>query len=229
MIDARLGDCREILGKIEDESVDIVLTDPPYGINYATSRRSQPHRFDHEIANDKDLSMLEAVIPDLYRVLRPDTACFVFCSWKRLGEACQIIRGGGFNVKNNIIWDKGNTTAGDLAGAYGYQYEVIIFAAKGSPKIRGKRHSDIWRFPRVSPEKLIHQNEKPVPLLERMIASFSDEAAMVVDPFMGSGSTGVACLNMGRSFIGCEIDEGYYEIAKRRLETEQAQGRLFFG
>lgn len=132
-------------------------------------------------------------------------------------------------MKNNIVWDKGNTTAGDLAGSYGYQYEVIILAVKGSPKIRGKRHSDLWRFPRVSPDKLLHQNEKPVPLLERMIDSFSDIGDVVLDPFMGSGSTAVACMNMGRSFIGCEIDSGYYEIALNRIDAENSQARLFVG
>lgn len=102
-------------------------------------------------------------------------------------------------------------------------------ATKGDPVIRGKRHSDLWRYPRVSPEKLVHQNQKPVELLERAILSMSDVGDVVLDPFMGSGSTGVACLNTGRNFVGIELDEGYYRIARERLEREESQGRLFVG
>lgn len=95
MIETRFGDCLEIVKEISDESIDMVLTDPPYGISYATSWRSQPHRFANEIENDKDLTALEGVTPHLYRVLKPDSVCFVFCSWKKTDEVCSILSGGG--------------------------------------------------------------------------------------------------------------------------------------
>lgn len=132
-------------------------------------------------------------------------------------------------MKNRIVWDKGQTTMGDLQGAFGYQYEVLMFATKGRPTIRGKRHPDVWRHMKVSQDKLMHQNQKPVALLERAIMAMSDPGDTVLDPFMGSGSTGVACLNTGRNFIGCELDEGYFDVARDRLDIEAAQGRLFAG
>lgn len=90
-------------------------------------------------------------------------------------------------------------------------------AVKGRPLIRGKRWSDVWQFPRIASQKMLHMNQKPVELLERMILSFSDENNLVFDPFMGSGSTGVACQQTNRNFIGCEIDPYYFEVASHRL------------
>ena len=229
MIEIKFGDCVDLLKEIEDESVDLIVTNPPYGIGYKTSWRiEKAHRFTSEIANDKDLSILEIVAPELHRVLKNDSACFVFCSWNKQAEVNEILTGGGrFSMKNLIVWDKCNTTAGDLTHAFGHQYEFMVFATKGNPVIRGKRHSDLWRYPRVSADKLLHQNEKPVSLLERAILAMSDEGALVLDPFMGSGSTGIACLWTHRDFIGMEIDQGYFDVASKRLDAEQRQGRLF--
>lgn len=116
-----------------------------------------------------------------------------------------------------------NHTSGDLTGAFGRRYEVIIYAAKGRPKIRGKRYSDIWECPRVPASREVHQNQKPVELLERAVCSMTDAGATVLDAFMGSGSTGVACVNTGRDFIGIEIDHGYFEVAKKRIEEAVAR------
>ena len=107
---------------------------------------------------------------------------------------------------------------GDLSTTFGYSYEFIIFASKGQPKIRGKRISDVWQFPRVKPKEQTHQNEKPVDLLKQAVEKSSDEGAVVFDGFIGSGSTGVACVNTNRRFIGIELGEGYFNIAKKRIE-----------
>lgn len=221
------GDCVEAMSMMPDGFVDIVVTDPPYGVSYKTSKRKDKgHRFCREIENDSDLSALADAAPEMFRVLKDDSACFAFCAWKRQDEAAGILESCGFDVRNRIIWDKGHHTAGDLTGAFGYQYEVILFAVKGKPTIRGKRHSDVWRCPSVPSDRLLHQNEKPIFLLERAILSMSDEGCVVLDPFMGSGSTGAACSHCGREFIGCEVDDGYYEVALGRLSSEWSQGRL---
>lgn len=225
-VHAHHGDCVPFLESIPDGTFDMVLTDPPYGIAYKTARRTEPHRFAQEIANDRDLSIVEAVVPHLQRVLKDDSACFVFCAWKRQDEVARIIEGADLAVKNRIVWDKGTTTAGDLKGAFGYQYEVLLFAAKGNPAIRGKRHPDIWRHMRVSADKLHHQNEKPVPLLEQAILAMSDPGDTVLDPFMGSGSTGVAAAREKRSFIGIERDERYFQPATDRIRRAYDQGVL---
>lgn len=124
----------------------------------------------------------------------------------------------GFNLKNIIVWDKQRNGMGDLKTTFGYSHEFILFASKGQPKIRGKRISDVWQFKRVSSKQQVHQNQKPTELLSLAITKSSDEGMIVFDGFMGSGSTGVACLNTNRNFIGIELDEGYFKIAKNRIE-----------
>lgn len=211
-----LGDCRELLARMPGGSADMALTDPPYGIGYRSNRRKDgAHR--NRIAGDNDLGAVRAASRQLHRVLKPDSALFMFADRDRQGEVCEILRRAGFRIKNRIVWDKGNHTAGDCRGAFGFRYEILILAVKGRPLIRGERHDDIWRFPRVAGQKLVHQNEKPVALLERAIESMSDPGDLVIDPFLGSGSTGEACALAGRRFLGCEIDPRYYGPACERL------------
>ncbi len=117
-----------------------------------------------------------------------------------------------------IVWEKDNHTAGDLIAQYGKKYEIIFYVNKGRCPIRGKRLPDIWRFNRVPVKKMVHQNQKPIELLEQCILKSSDPGAIIFDGFMGSGSTGVACMNTGRNFIGIELDPKYFEIASERIE-----------
>mgnify|MGYP003091688322 FL=1 len=122
-----------------------------------------------------------------------------------------------------IIWVKNNWTAGDLKAQFGKQYEIIFLVNKGRCLFNGKRITDVWYFDRVSGNKQVHQNQKPVDLLEQCILKHSNENDIVLDPFMGSGSTGVAGLRLNRNFIGIEIDEKYYQIAKERIEIERSR------
>lgn len=212
------GDCIELLDSLPDASIDMVLTDPPYGISYS-SRRRKDHAFERPIANDENLNIVHKSARRLYRVLKPDSALFMFASPLKQDAVAVILQKAGFRIKNRIVWDKGVHTAGDCRGAFGYRYELLFLAVKGRPLIRGKRHSDIWRFPRVTSQRLAHQNEKPVPLLVQAIESFSDRGGLVLDPFMGSGSTGQACVETERQFLGCEIDPEYFEPACNRLRN----------
>lgn len=214
--DAVLGDCVELLDALPDESIDLVLTDPPYGIGYRSDRRKDgAHR--RPIKNDESLNIVARSAHRIHRVLKHDSALYLFADRNRQDEVASILQRAGFRIKNRIIWDKGHHTAGDCRGAFGFRYEVLFFAAKGRPLIRTKRYSDIWRFPRVASQKMAHQNEKPVPLLVQAIESFSDPGALVLDPFMGSGSCGEACALTGRRFVGCEVDPRYFGPACDRL------------
>ena len=120
-------------------------------------------------------------------------------------------------VKSVIVWDKGNHTAGDLYSSYGKRYETIIFACKKGFKFPRKRPIDIKSFKRVSSSKIGHPTPKPVDLLIDLILDVTNEQNLILDPFMGSGSTGVACINTNRNFIGFELDSNYFEIAKKRI------------
>ena len=120
-----------------------------------------------------------------------------------------------------IIWVKNNWTAGDLQAQFGKQYEIIFLVNKGRAKFNGKRVTDVWNFKRVSGKGQLHQNQKPVGLLELCIGKHSLENDVVFDGFMGVGSTGVACVNTNRCFIGIELDKNYYNIAVKRIEEAQ--------
>ena len=214
------GDCLELMTNIPDGSVDLVLTDPPYLCNY--SRHDSKSRFSNKITNDEDNcaneNMIEKYLRECYRIMKDNTAIYCFCNYKKIDFFKQQIEKAGFHLKNIIIWDKQKNGMGDLSTTFGYSYEFIIFASKGQPKIRGKRISDVWQFPMVKPKEQTHQNQKPVDLLKQAVEKSSDEGAVVFDGFMGSGSTGVACVNTNRRFIGIELGEGYFNIAKKRIE-----------
>ena len=213
------GDCLELMKDIPGKSVDMVLTDPPYLCDY--SRHDSKSRFSKKIANDENNSanegMIESYLQECFRIMKDNTAVYCFCNYKKIDFFKQQIEKAGFNLKNIIIWDKQRNGMGDLSTTFGYSYEFIVFASKGQPKIRGKRISDVWQFARVKPKEQTHQNQKPIDLLKQAIEKSSDEGAVVFDGFMGSGSTGVACVNTNRNFIGIELDENYYHIAQDRI------------
>ena len=107
----------------------------------------------------------------------------------------------------------------------GAQVEIFIFAHKGRHKLRGKRIANFWHIPRDPAGD--HPTPKPVNLMERMITHSTDAGDAVLDPFMGSGSTGVAAINLGRKFVGIEIERRYFDMACERIDKANSQGRLF--
>ena len=213
MIDLKCGDCLELMKDIPDGFVDMVLTDPPYGMAFKSNYRKEKY---NEIQNDKSLEWLERYISECYRVLKNNSAIYCFCSWHNVDVFKQAIE-KKFKVKNILIWEKNNTSMGDLKGSYAPKYEMIIFAHKGRKLLNGFRYADIIKASRTGNKN--HPTEKPVDLLETIIKNSSDENSVVFDGFMGSGSTGVACVNTNRNFIGIELDEGYFQIAKERIEN----------
>lgn len=220
-------DCLEGMKRIPDNSVDLVCTDPPYLIKYKTGRRKTEHKFCHEIANDDNEALISSYIAELYRLLKDNTAAYIFCSSKTVDFFRKECIKAGFSIKNAIIWVKNNCTAGDLQAQYGQQYEVILYANKGRCNINGNRLSDVWSFPRVCGAKQIHQNQKPLALIEQIIEKSSQEGGVVFDGFMGSGTTSIACMNTKRNFIGFELDSEYYELAGKRIENRLREPRLF--
>ena len=223
-------DCISFFSKMEEKSVDLVVTDPPYGINYKTNyRKDKSHDFCSPIENDSNLDFLEDFIRGVHKILKRGGGFYCFCGWQKV-DRFKVEIEKFFKIKNILIWDKGNCGAGDLYGSYGNRYEMCIFAAHKDARhfLNGSRDRDILRFPRVVKDQL-HQNQKPVELISYLIEKSSKEGDVVFDCFMGSGSTGVACVNTDRNFIGIELDEKYFEIAKKRIEeaTKEKSNNLF--
>lgn len=126
-----------------------------------------------------------------------------------------------FKIKSKLIWVKNNWSAGDLFWTYGQSYEEIWYATNGRKKLNGKRDRDCLFYDRVAGKKQLHLNQKPTDLIEFLINKSSKEGDLVLDTFMGSGTTAIACLNTNRNFIGMELDEGYFKIAKERIENHE--------
>ena len=216
-------DCIVGMRDIPDNTIDLIVTDPPYLMKYKTNyRKNKEHKFCSEIKNDDNEDLIANYIKECYRILKDNTAMYMFCNSNKVDFFKQQLEATGFVIKNMIIWVKNNWTAGDLMAQYGKQYEIIFYVNKGRCPIRGKRLTDVWEFPRVSGKAQLHQNQKPIELIKQCIEKSSDTENIVFDGFMGSGTTAVACLKTGRSYIGFELDKEYYDIAIKRInETQQ--------
>lgn len=224
-------DCRELMRSMVAAGikVDSVITDPPYLINYKTNyRQNKEHKFCKAIQNDDYPQLIIEIMPLLYDVMKDNTPLYMFCGSDKVDFFKQEVE-KFFTVKNLIVWDKGNRTAGDLNAQYAKCYEFIIYANKGrAPFIDGKRRlDDIWRFPRVSGTEQIHQNQKPINLLIQIINQHTKPGDTILDPFMGSFTTAVCAYKSGRNFIGAELDKEYYELGQKRLEKEMRQISFF--
>ena len=204
--------------EMPDESIDLIVTDPPYLMKYKTNyRKDTSHKFCSEISGDDNPDLIKTYIKECYRVLKNDSAVYMFCNFNKLEVFKSELERVGFNIKNMIVWVKNNWTAGDLKATYGKQYEVILYANKGRRFINGTRLTDVWEFPRVSGKKQLHQNQKPLELIKRCIEKSSEPGAVVFDGFMGSGTTAIACIDTDRHYIGYELDPEYYKVANNRI------------
>ena len=213
------GDCLAgMRSDIPDESVDLIVTDPPYLVSYKTNhRKNKDHKFCKAIQNDNNPDLIRDYIKECYRILKKDSAMYMFCSCVHIDKFMQMAREAGFTIKNIIVWVKNNWSAGDLQAAFGRQYEFILLLNKGRKKFNGKRITDVWFFDRVVGSQQLHQNQKPIDMIKRCIEYHSDKGDVVFDGFMGSGTTAVACTETGRNYVGYELDKEYFDVAVDRL------------
>ena len=212
------GDCLEVMRDISDKSIDLIVTDPPYLMNYQSNRRKKENRFD-KIKNDKDNYLLiQNYFKECYRITNDNTAIYWFCSWHNIDFFKQEFE-KYFKLKNILIWNKNNHGTGDLKGAYAPKYEFVLFGHKGRTLLREKRIPDVIECAKIPSKKLTHPTEKPLNLLEIFIRQSSDENDIVFDGFGGTFSTGIACLNTNRRFIGIELDKNYFDVGSKRIEN----------
>ena len=210
--------------EMEDESVDLVITDPPYLINYRSNRRIKMEKFNY-IENDKDANdLISKYIKECYRILKNNTAIYLFCSWHNV-DFFKTEMEKYFKLKNIIVWNKNNHGTGDLKGAYAPKHEFIIFGHKGRSLLREKRIPDIIEYPKIPSKKLLHPTEKPVGLLEIFIRNSSDEGDYIFDGFAGSGVLGEAAENLGRNSIMVEKNNDYCKTINDRMTA--LEGSLF--
>lgn len=209
-----LGDCLEEMKKIGDASVDLLLTDPPYGMDYQSSRRTVKYE---KIAGDIDLSWFPDFVRESYRILRNDRHAYIFCNDYAISSFRYELEKGGFTVKRTLVWVKNNHTSGDLEGDYGNKTEFILFVHKGRRELNGKRSTNVLNFARSNTD--FHPTQKPVELCRFLIDKSTTAGETVFDPFAGSGTTGVAAKELNRGFVLIEKDPNYHKIAQERLNS----------
>ncbi len=209
------GDCTQILKTFPDNSIDAIVTDPPYGIGYHGTRRKDKARRFKRIANDT--APYVWWLHEAARVLKPRGALLCFTRYDTEEAFRFAMRLAGLEPKTQIIWDKVIHGVGDCRGDFGLRHENVIFAVKGRFLFPHKRPVSVLRMQRLSSKRLTHPNEKPVELLQQLIEAVTRPGELVLDPFLGSGTTAVAAKALGRRYIGIELDRGYANAARARL------------
>jgi len=209
-------DCLKIMKKFPEESVDLVLTDPPYGVR-------KKENWDNE---EIFVNMIDKWINFCYKVTR--TVVLWFCADKMIPY---ILRKNGDKFHRLLIWNKpaGSQFAGAMHTNIWYSIEPILVFAKIVPKTnKEKRYGYACFDYRTIPERRYdHPTTKPLGLIEDLIYFYSNENDLVLDPFLGTGTTAVACEKLNRRWIGIEFKEEYCKMAKERIEREIEQLKLF--
>lgn len=195
------GDCREILPEIG--KVDLIVSDPPYGIDYQSARRKDKAQWKPKIKGDDGFPLW------IFQELKYRVGLFVWLRWDILPLVPL--------PKSFIVWDKGCHSMGDLQHEFGRQWEGCAFYPGVEHEFK-YRPVDIIRCAKIPPEQLKHPAEKPVGAILPLIDAHPCD--LIIDPFMGSGTTLVAAKQLGRRAIGIELEEKYCEIAAKRLGQE---------
>lgn len=221
-------DCLNIIKTIPDNSVNLVITDPPYKLNKTTGSMTSASKVEKWQGNlkagDKTANIINMVkfsewLPEVYRVLKKDAHCYIWINDKNLVDLCNEAEKVGFKLHNILVWKKNNVTPNRW---YMKNCEFILFLHKGkSFPIKNMGDAQLYECDNINGKDKLHPMQKPIEYLERLIINSSNEFDTVLDCFMGSGSVGVACKNLNRKFIGIEKDEKYFKIAKERIEGNE--------
>jgi site-specific DNA-methyltransferase (adenine-specific) len=200
------GDCIEVMRDMPANSVDFVLTDPPYLVNYRD-------REGRTIQNDAKTDWLKPAMRGAYRVLKQNRVAVMFYGWTKIDAFFDAWKAAGFQPVGHIVFRKRYSSKSRF---FSYHHEQAYLLAKGRPPLPKQPLADVMEMP-YSGNKL-HPTQKPVETLVPLIRSFTLPGELVLDPFAGSGSSCAAALLTGRRYIGVELDAEYFHHASARLE-----------
>lgn len=232
MINLMLGDCLERMNEIPDGSVDAIICDPPFNIvekigsNIHIFRQSQKQL--NSSISEKSMSFdvgFDQItwIEIAAKKLRKGGNFLIFNDWENMGDIAKEARRIKLTVKCLCHWQKTNPTPAEWQRRWvaGREYFLHLSKGVGNTFNVDKIHNGCYTMPLTKPSEKSngkHPNQKPIKLMSDLVEALTNAKDVVLDPFMGSGTTGVACVNLNRNFIGIELDEGYFNIAKQRIE-----------
>ena len=206
------GDCIQVMRQMPANSVDFILTDPPYLVNYRD-------RDGRTIQNDANAEWLKPAMREAYRVLKQDRVAIMFYGWTKVDVFFDAWKEAGFQPVGHLVFQK---TYSSKSRFLRYHHEQAYLLAKGRPPLPKQPLADVIEMP-YSGNKL-HPTQKPVAALAPLVRSFSLPGELVFDPFAGSGSSCAAALLTARKYLGIEMDFEYFQQASARLE--RVKGRV---
>jgi site-specific DNA-methyltransferase (adenine-specific) len=204
-----LGDCVAAMGQMPPASVDFIATDPPYLVNY-TSRDGR------RVANDDRDDWLAPAFRQMYRVLKLDHFALSFYAWNRVDTFYAAWKAAGFRAVGHLVWVKRYASSKQFVG---YAHESAYLLAKGHPPRPDSILRDVleWKYT----GNTLHPTQKPVMALRPPIQAFTRPGEIVLDPFVGSGTTAVAAQSLGRRYIGIDIEPKYAVCAQNRVQRKR--------
>lgn len=233
------GDALAVLRELPDATVDAVVTDPPYssGGVYASARRADPAQkyqstgtkrsYPPMLGDCKDqrsfITWATLWLSECWRLAKPGAPVLVFSDWRQLPAMTDAVQAAGFEWRGIVVWHK--PSARPMLGSFKRDAEFVVHAAKAPAKTFTRRCFPGVFNHRVVAANKVHLTGKPVPLLVDLL-QVTPEGGMVLDPFLGGGTTALACMRTGRRFVGVELSTEYYELAGRRIAGGEDESRV---
>ena len=220
------ADFADFLASIDSGSADLILTDPPYAISRKTGFSSIGQHSVERFAMSMDFGKWDHAEIDLaklsqamYRTLKKSGTAIVFYDIWKFNYLAEAMKAAGFKMLRLIIWEKTNPVPLNSKRSYlTNSREIAVLGVKeGKPIFHGEYDNGVYRYPIPNNGKRFHPTQKPLQLFEELIAKHSNINGLVLDPFVGCGTTAMAALQKGRVFAGCDTDAQYIKIAKNRI------------
>lgn len=235
------GDCLVKLKELQSNSIDAVITDPPYcsggfteaSRTLASKQGIREHRTEdiEWFASDNMTTvgityLIRELCLELDRLMKPDTSLLMFTDWRMVVNLVPVIESCGFQYRNLIVWNKGQMGMGN---GFRPTHEIIMHFVKGKATFYTKDVGNVLSVKRLNTADKVHQTEKPTELLAKLLKVVTKKGQTVLDPFCGSASMGETCVKLGRNFIGVEKSSVHYQTAVTRMEevVRNEQGSLF--
>lgn len=226
MINLHNGDSIEFMKELDNNTIDAIITDPPYNISRDNNFKTMGRNGIDFGEWDKNFNLTNW-IKIAQPLLKKGGNIVIFNDWKNMSYIVEELEKNNFDIKDLIRWKKTNAMPRNRDRRFITDYEVAVWAVKRGGKWTFNRLSDTYEIPEIvggitpKSEKINggHPTQKPIYVMKWIIERLTNENDIVLDPFMGSGTTGVACRELNREFIGSELDEKYFNIAKQRIDT----------